>query len=272
MNLLTYKKVQPGTYECKLKLNELFNSDFAFRKFNKRWTAFLNSDPWNKKVFKRDGNIIEYSHKSWVPEKADNRTPILFLAGNPAPQSTYKDIYYAFEMNGTEHRFWKVLRKLGFIDLPFNPQSMKATFFGLNYASPFRVGIDVALTFPSSASAPTWSGVQGLQKLFGGEALKKILFEEKIRLDSLVNNFFKDSPVRIIAVQKNAYDMFAKNIYSLKKAVMGQLISTYHSNGKEFKIYGTPPTRWLYTVKMQAVLLQIKEDILKKDKQIRQIY
>lgn len=265
MNLLSYRKVQLGTYECELDLGELYKTDSELFKFNERWNIFLNSDHWNKKVLKRNGNKISYFHKSWVPEKIDNKIPILIVAGNPAPQSTFEDVYYAFEINGSEHRFWKVLRKLGFIDLPFDLKSMKPTFFELNYKSPFRIGIDVAFTFPSSASTSTWSGVQGLQKLFGVKAREKIFLSEKIRIHNLVSDFFKDTTATIIAVQKDAYNMFAKDTYSLNKAVTGELSSKYNFKGKNFRIYGTPPTRWMYTTKMQSVLLQIKKDILKEN-------
>ncbi|PIO04519.1 hypothetical protein COT48_00005 [Candidatus Woesearchaeota archaeon CG08_land_8_20_14_0_20_47_9] len=264
MDILTFRKIKQGTYECELNLNALYKDETELEKFNKKWIAFLNSDHWNKKVFKRDGNTIKYSHKSWVPEKNDNRIPILIVAGNPAPQSTSEDVYYAFETNGSEHRFWKILRKLGFIDLPFDLKLMKSTFFDLDYVSPFRIGIDVTFTFPSSASAQSWSGVQGLQKLFGVKALEKIFLSEKVRIQKLVTGFFKDNIVTIIAVQKDAYNMFAKNTYSLNKAVIGKLSSIYDLEGRDFRIYGAPPTRWMYTTKMQSALLQIKKDILNK--------
>lgn len=264
MDILICRKIKQGTYECEINLNVLYKSEAELGRFNKRWIAFLNSDQWNQKVLKRAGNIIKYPHKSWVPEKTDNRIPILILAGNPAPHSVSKDIYYAFETNGSEHRFWKVLRKLGFVDLQSNPQSMRSNFFDLNYASPFRIGIEVAFTFPSSASASSWSGVQGLQKLFGAKVLEKIFIAEKNRVQKLVNNFFKNDTITIVAVQKDAYRMFAQNDYSLKKAIKGELISEHNLQGRRFLIYGVPPTRWMYTAKMQSVLQKIKQDILQK--------
>lgn len=264
MDVLTYRKINQGTYECKLNLNALYGNEAELDKFNTKWIAFFNSDPWNKKVLRRNGNFITYSHKSWVPEKTNDKVPVLIVAGNPAPQSTFEDVYYAFEINGSEHRFWKVLRKLSIIDLPFDLKSMKSTFFDLNYVSPFRIGIDVAFSFPSSASVPLWSGVQGLQKLFGVKALEKIFIAEKTRVQKLTNDFFKDATITIIAVQKDAYNMFAKNTYSLNKAVIGKLSSFYDLEGRDFRIYGTPPTRWMYTKKMQSVLQHIKEEILQK--------
>ena len=100
--------------------------------------------------------------------------------------------------------------------------------------------------------------------MFGTKALEKVFIAEKARVQKLADDFFKDDPITIIAIQKDAYNMFAKNTYSLNKAVIGKLSSIYDLEGRDFRIYGAPPTRWMYTTKMQSALLQIKKDILNK--------
>lgn len=261
--MLTFNKNKPGTYDCVLDLGKLYLSNFELKQFDDKWPTFINSDPWNEKVIKRINNKIYYQHKSWVPEKVDDRKPLLILAGNPAPQSTYEDVYYAFEINGSEHRFWKVLRKLDYIDLTFDLEKMKSNFFDLNYDSPFRLGIDVIFSFPSSVSTPAWSGVQGLKKLFGKKAFDKMFDIEKRRLHDLIQRFFVNSQATIIAMQKDAYNSIAQNEYSQHKAVEGKLSSQYTLNCFSYAVYGTPPTRWLYTKKMQSVLTKIRKKILR---------
>lgn len=147
-----------------------------------------------------------------------------------------KDVYFAYEGGGAEHRFWKVFRELGYIDLFGTDKDIKNKFLNLEYNSPFRLGFEVLYTFPSSASKPKWSGVMGLERLFGKQAIKQILI-----------------------VEKDAYNTVSQNTYNLNLAVNGKLSSEY--NGK-IKIYGTPPTRWLYTNKMKNLLFSIKEKIV----------
>lgn len=110
------------------------------RSFDHRWQEFFASDITNPQVFTRKGNIICYLRKSWVPKKNDGRYSALILFGNPASHSVAKDVYFAYEGKGVEHRFWKVLRELGFIDLWGNDKDIKNKFLNLKYNSPFRLG------------------------------------------------------------------------------------------------------------------------------------
>jgi hypothetical protein len=257
--MIQFKKIDEGIIECTLDLNEVYTNE-ELEKFDERWTDFLASDNANTSVINRNGNIIIYLHKSWVPSKKDNRPSILMLFGNPAPHSVRDDIYFSYEGNGTEHRFWKVFRELGYININSNPKTMKQDFFNLQYESPFRLGLEVIYTFPSTASKPKWSGVAGLARLFGKKVMRIMLESEKKRILPLIENFVKDGGA-VIALQKDAYNSVAQNYYDVKEAVNFNLKSTLNNL---IKIYGTPPTRWLYTKKMKDLLKNIKKDILYK--------
>jgi hypothetical protein len=257
--LYTYKEQKPGTYICTVDLEQLFLDNQDHTLFNQRWKVFLNSDPYNQKVFTRDKDMITYPHKSWIPKKRDNRIPLLILSGNPAPHSTYRDVYYAHEGKGTEHRFWKVLRELGYVDLIGTDPQIKAKFFELEYNSPFRLGFEVIFTFPSAASIPKWSGVAGLEKLFGRKAFKILYEQENLLLQQVIREFFQGQKWVIVCMQKDAFNAVSSQPYSLGQAVLGNLNELLKNN---IKIWGTPPTRWLYTQKMKMLLNLIKEDTL----------
>ena len=255
--MIKIKENREGIVECVIDLERIY-SDEGLKKFNSRWAEFFESDDANASVFKRNGNTIIYHHKSWIPWKKDNKASVLMLFGNSASHSVREDIYFSYEGNGSEHRVWKVFRELGFINLSSNPKTMKQDFFNLMYESPFRLGFEVIYTFPSSASKPKWSGVAGLERLFGKKVMKFMLESEKTRVLPLLREFTKDGGA-IIALQKDAYNSVAQNSYNQKQAMNFELKSGFDNS---IKIYGTPPTRFIYSIKMKELLRNIKEEIL----------
>jgi hypothetical protein len=256
-SMIKNNEIREGIIECVIDLGSV-NANEEMTEFDARWDEFFSSDKANGAILKRNGNTIKYPHKSWIPTKKDNRPSVLLLFGNSASHSVRDDIYFAYEGNGTEHRFWKVFRELGYIDISSNPKTMKQDFFNLNYKSPFRLGFEVIYTFPSSASKPKWSGVTGLGKLFGKKFLKLMFESEKTRLLPLIREFTKDGGA-VIAIQKDAYNSMAQNNYSLKRAEKFELRSEIDNS---IRVFGTPPTRRLYTIKMKEILRNIKEEIL----------
>jgi len=263
--MLEIFKTGIGQYECTINLDEVFNTTTERDKFESKWNEFLASDEWLSKVLSKEKNLIHYLHKSWLPEKNTPKPKLMIIGGNPAPHSLFVDVYFAFEVGGGEHRFWKVLRELGFIDLPFEPNTMKENFLKLKYDSPFIVGLEAVFTFPSSASAPKWSGVQGIQKLFGANGFRKLYQAELTRVHTFAHNFFGETGGSILAMQKHAYEAFAANPYSINLAVQGDLSSEFDNN---IRVFGTPPTRWLYTKKMKEALKKVMTDMLSYSKSL----
>jgi hypothetical protein len=135
---------------------------------------------------------------------------------------------------------------------------MKQDFFNLKYESPFRLGFEVLYTFPSTPSKPKWSGVTGLESLFGKKVMRLMFESEKTRVLPLIREFTKDGGA-ILALQKDAYNALAQNSYNLKQAETFELKSGLDNS---IKIYGAPPTRRLYSKKMKELLRNIKEEIL----------
>lgn len=256
---LTFDVVSPSNTVCAIDLDALYPEIKDLEAFNQRWLEFLGSDKNHALAIKRSGNILTYSHKSWLPEFSNGKPSLLLLFGNPAPNSVLHDIYFAYEGRGIEHRFWKVLRELGFTDLHGDDADIKTRFLSPNHKSPFRLGLEVIYTFPSSASAPKWSGVLGMERLFGKNAMAALTVIETARIQAVMSQFLSHDSA-VIALQKDAYNAISQNPYSLKLASEGQLKSFY---GK-VPIYGTPPTRLLYTARMRKVLVDIKEGLLRQ--------
>lgn len=253
---LTFSRLTDSNTLCTIDLAVLFGEVGERAAFDARWAQFLNADSGHRSVLKRDDNLIIYSHKSWLPEIDNGKPTLLFLFGNPAPQSVLKDVYFSFEGAGREHRFWKVLRELGFIDLNGSDRDIKAKFLALNYDSPFRLGLEVIYSFPSSSSNPQWSGVAGVERLFGRKAARLIMQSEKVRIHGCIERFMNGSGA-IVAMQKDAYNAVSQNEYELKLAVKG----TLHSLFERFNVYGVPPTRLLYSKNVKARLSAIYDQL-----------
>lgn len=256
---LVFRTGREGGLHCLLDL-DLSYPQFADRqRFEERWPEFLDADPSLHDVLRRTGSLIRYPHKSWLPAGKGGRPAILFLFGNPAPHSVRANVYFAYEGSGGEHRFWRVMRELGFADLHGHDPEIRQKFLELRYESPFSLGLEVIHTFPSSASGSRWSGVLGMERLFGRQAATRILRLERARLTRVASGFLRNGGA-VVAMQKDAYNALAANRYDLGLAVAGELRSQFDGR----LIYGIPPTRWLHSTKMKTVLAQIKAEVLRK--------
>ena len=136
----------------------------------------------------------------------------------------------------------------------------------MEYESPFRLGITVALSLPSPASDKTWGGVAGVKKLFGENAFGKIGEFEKIRLRNIVRNFLTNSfPYCVIAFQKDAYELLRSEKspgYSLKQARELALIGLVSNGLEAVPLVGLPPTRYALADYYGDLLVRLKEKIL----------
>ena len=86
-NLYTYRQVDSVKLECAVNLDKLFLTERERSKFDKKWEAFLKSDPNNKKIFRLEKNHLGYTSEQLIPEKVDKRPPLLLVLGNPASHS-----------------------------------------------------------------------------------------------------------------------------------------------------------------------------------------
>jgi hypothetical protein len=170
---------------------------------------------YNQDIFSLQGDVLNYRSEVFVPDKTDNRPPLLLLLGNPASHSVAAGMCFAFEKGGQEHRFWRILDKTGILTfLEQLPESAdpneknelkRKALKELEYLSPFRIGIAVFYSMPSTASDRKWAGISGIRKLLGAKAFGILSLEEEHRIGMLISKFI-GSPGGIITFQKEAYN------------------------------------------------------------------
>jgi len=176
-SILSYHQADSIKLLCEIDLKKLFPATAPKERdrFNKNWNDFLESDQCNKEIFERKGNLLKYQSEQLIPSKSDDRPPLLLILGNPASHSVKAGMFFSFEGNGKEHRFWKNILKLaGILNLKYDDklsfealnESRKKQLLDLNYESPFRIGLCVYISMPSASDGP-WSGIAGVQKLLG---------------------------------------------------------------------------------------------------------
>ncbi len=252
MKLLNVEKSQGCTIDCTIDLDLLFETKDERRKFNEKWKEFIASDPDNKKNYKKKGNILSYKSEQLIPTKTDKRPPLLLVLGNPATHSVESGMFFSFEGNKKEHRFWsKILKPAGVLDLSFKPgqsveelnKQRRDAMFSLDYDSPFRIGLSVIISMPS-APGGKWGGIAGVQKLIGVKALRRLEKAETERVLKFSKNFVTPNGA-VITFQKNAWNNLRSENnpeYDIKLARAGKLKGSLKNNVK-IPLLCVPPTR-----------------------------
>jgi len=120
--IVSYQQEDSTKLQCKIYLKKLLPSPKQRERFNKKWKDFLESDPCNKDLFDLKGDRLKYQSEQLIPSKPDNRrTPLLLVLGNPASHSVKEGMFFSFEGNKKEHRFWKhILKPAGVLDFPYD--------------------------------------------------------------------------------------------------------------------------------------------------------
>jgi hypothetical protein len=238
--------------KCEIDLNLLFDTGKEREKFEKKWDEFLKSDPHNPNIFEKIENRLYYSSEQLIPEKPDDRPPLLLVLGNPASQSVANGMFFSFEGSGNEHRFWKdILKGSGALKLSYDQnlpvkklnKIRQKQLLDLAYDSPYRIGLCVFITLPS-APGGSWGGVAGVQKLVGVKALRKLEKEESSRVLKLAEKYI-NSIGAVIAFQKNAWNGLRSEKdaeYSIDAARAGSLKGTLRGHNN-LALFCVPPTR-----------------------------
>ena len=251
-NLLAWHKPKGCTIDCQINLNQLFETEKEREKFDVKWKDFIASDPYNKMVYEKKGNILKYKSEQLIPTKNNKRPPLLLVLGNPATHSIEAGMFFSFEGNKKEHRFWKnILNPAGVLDLPFDSNQTIAklnkqrrdSLFNLKYDSQFRIGLCVFISMPS-APGGKWGGIAGVQKLIGVRALRRLEYAETERVLECAKKFLTPKGA-VVAFQKNAWNNLCSEtdpIYKIKLARTGKLKGTLKGN-PEIPITCVPPTR-----------------------------
>ncbi len=250
--LLSWCKAKGCTLNCEIDLDRLFEKAKERERFNAKWKGFIASDPDNKKVYRKNGNILSYKSEQLIPTKIDKRPTLLLVLGNPATHSVESGMFFSFEGNRNEHRFWsRILKPAGVLDLPFEPglpieklnKQRRDALFNLKYDSPHRIGLSVIISMPS-APGGKWGGIAGVQKLIGAKAMRRLEKAEAERVIECAKKFVTPKGA-VIAFQKNAWNnLRSKNDpkYELKLARAGKLKGTLKGSSK-IPLFCVPPTR-----------------------------
>jgi len=250
--LLTYRQATSIRLGCEINLDLLFRRDVEWKKFESKWKEFKKFTPFHTKIYKLSDKRLIYDSEQLIPHKKANRPSLLLVLGNPATQSIKNGMFFSFEKDRQEHRFWKgILKPAGVLDLatdtklPIKKQNelRKRQLLNIEYDTSFRIGLCVFITMPS-APGGKWGGVAGVQKLIGSKALKELEKEERIRVIEVANKFIKRKGA-VITFQKNAWEnLRSKNdpVYKIDKARRNKLKGTLNG-APHIPLYGVPPTR-----------------------------
>lgn len=229
-------------------------SNNQLKSFERKLPLFIKSDPYNQKIYKfnKEKQTLTYKSEQLIPIKTDNKPPLLLVLGNPASHSVENGMFFSFEKDGIEHRFWKIMRTSGVLDLPVQSHlsikdqniQRKQHLFKLEYETPFRIGLCVFISMPSGPSKD-YSGVLGIQKLIGAKTMREIEKEERKRVLECAREFLSPDGA-VIAFQKNAWNgLRSENDpkYDVNLAKSGKLKGSFIGNPK-IPLFCVPPTRW----------------------------
>ena len=115
--MLTFRQINPSQLKCKLDLHRLYSEHNELKKFQSKFSSFLKADLFNQKIYQLQKLKLIYLSEQLIPIKKDKRPPLLLIFGNPASHSVDAGMFFSFESNGKEHRFWKtIMRGSGLID------------------------------------------------------------------------------------------------------------------------------------------------------------
>jgi hypothetical protein len=187
-----------------------------------------------------------------IPTKINEKPALLMVLGNPATQSIKSGMFFSYEGDKKEHRFWKdILKPAQICCLSSESESSieelnacrKNQILDLSYSSDYRVGLCVFITMPSAAGG-SWGGVAGIKKLLGKEAFERIEKEETLRVVECARGFVGQRG-RVVIFQKNAWESLRSNCdpeYTIERAKACELKGTLRSVDY-IPIFGVPPTR-----------------------------
>jgi hypothetical protein len=149
-SILSYKQDDSVKLLCEIDLKKLLSDPEQRKRFNSKWNDFKESDTHNNKIFELEGDVLKYESEQLIPSKSDDRPPLLLILGNPASHSVKEGMFFSFEGNKKEHRFWKdILAKAGVLELSYDEnlsveelnEHRKNQLLNLDYNSPFQIGL-----------------------------------------------------------------------------------------------------------------------------------
>jgi hypothetical protein len=120
-SIVSYNQEDSVKLLCEIDLKKLLPDPEQRKRFNNVWNDFLESDRHNNEIFKLKGDVLKYQSEQLIPSKPDDRPTLFLVLGNPARHSVKEGMFFSFEGNKKEHRFWKdILGKADVLDLPYD--------------------------------------------------------------------------------------------------------------------------------------------------------
>jgi len=111
-SILSYHQADSIRLLCEIDLKKLFPATKERDRFDNNWSDLLESDQCNKEIFELKRDLLKYQSEQLIPSKSDDRPPLLLVLGNPASHSVKAGMFFSFEGDKKEHRFWKHIIKL----------------------------------------------------------------------------------------------------------------------------------------------------------------
>jgi hypothetical protein len=235
--------------ECSLDLRQLFPSESVRGKFKDKLN-FLEAPRCCPEIFRVEDERLKYFSEQLIPEVPkveDGRKRLLLVLGNPASHSVKAGMFFASEGEGRVHRFWRDILKPALIpDLPLDEDNdeRRTRLLSADYPkSDFRIGLAVFISFPSPASGD-WSGIAGVQRLFGADAMRLITEAETKRILQCAREFLSPNGA-VVSFNKLSWDSLRASDnkpYKLEQAQKGQL-SDKLKGLESIPLFCVPPTR-----------------------------
>jgi hypothetical protein len=250
MDFFKYRQIDDVILQCELDLRSFYQDDIHLKRFISKYESFRESHDPHNEIFQLKSNILSYKSEQLVPKQYNDKPFLLFVFGNPASHSIQSGMFFSYERDGREHRFWsQILRDSGIADLTADTNIenenvnvwRKDKLINLKYNSLFRIGLSVMFTFPSP-SIGIWSGVAGLKKLFGAKAFEMLAKEEAKRVKTLAHKVVKGDGA-IITFQKDAWFQLSEDKYSKNYLIRSKNADLIGNIDKIIPLYGLPPTR-----------------------------
>ncbi|MFC2067253.1 hypothetical protein ACFLUO_09470 [Chloroflexota bacterium] len=262
--------IAPGIQSVVLDTNELYPNCEERYRFEIRLREFLKVGISSEIMNYNDG-ILSYLTETVIPTNQNSRPPVLLLFGNPAPSSVLNKCFFARKEGKHDLPFWPTLAKADIVSIntaseEINTARTKA-IFDLDYESPFRLGLTVFHSIPSPASGYPWSGVDGLRKLFGRKALRKIAEAETKRVKSHIRGLIGNDPRgAVIVFQKDAYLGINDKEYPAEviTKVGKQCVVKTRCSDSNVKLFRMPPTRYIRAHWYVKFLRLVAERIMKE--------
>jgi len=253
-DLRVFRDKESGIQEVTLELGLLFDKEET-KEFAKRLDLFRRSTESDNSTadvcHQIEKGCLVYETENLRPIlRKEDRTPILFLLGNPASHSVKQRMFFSYERNKKEHRFWRVLNHTkvfpfeeNIADLTQRNNRRKEILLRVDYDPPFQINLEVFYSMPSPATGD-WSGVAGLKRLFGAKAFEKISVCEKKRIEDFIQEHLHPDGL-VVAFQKDAYSQLKLDenpVYNLKQAIAGNLRNRCQCD-QSIALYCLAPTR-----------------------------